>query len=126
MNKISLIRGLKNRFENNDVVPLYNQNLHESCNCAIEENMKEGALFNVIIKALNRALKHCKKSSKEITQIFREIETAQACRHFLRNLPGHPSPRKGQKKATSMPPAALVVLRPSIFALNEQNICLPQ
>ena len=50
----------------------------------------------------------------------------QACRHFLRNLPGHPSPRKGQKKATSMPPAALVVLRPSIFALNEQNICLPQ
>jgi len=58
-----------------------------------------------------------------IDEIRRE---KQAFRHFLRNLPGHPSPRKGQKKTTSMPPAALVVLRPSIFALNEQNICLPQ
>ena len=36
----------------------------------------------------------------------------QACRQFLRNLPGPPSPRKGQKLATSMPPAALDVLVP--------------
>ncbi len=35
-----------------------------------------------------------------------------ACRLFLRNLPGHPSPRQGQKQATSMPPAALAVLVP--------------
>ena len=82
MNKISLIRGLKNRFKNNDVDPLRGRNLHESCNCAIKENMKEGALFNVIIKALNSALEHCKKSSKEITQIFLEIEKA------IENVPG--------------------------------------
>ena len=39
-------------------------------------------------------------------------EAKQACRQFLRNLPGPPSPRKGQKLATSMPPAALDVLVP--------------
>ena len=44
-----------------------------------------------------------------------ERGAAQACRHFLRNLPGHPSLRKGQKKATSMPPAALAVLVPLDF-----------
>ena len=38
-----------------------------------------------------------------------------ACRLFLRNLPGHPSPRQGQKQATSMPPAALAVLVPLDF-----------
>ena len=38
-----------------------------------------------------------------------------ACRLFLRNLPGPPSPRQGQKQATSMPPAALAVLVPLDF-----------
>ena len=38
-----------------------------------------------------------------------------ACRQFLRNQPGHPSPRQGQKQATSMPPAALAVLVPLDF-----------
>ncbi len=38
-----------------------------------------------------------------------------ACRLFLRNLPGHPSHRQGQKQATSMPPAALAVLVPLDF-----------
>ena len=43
------------------------------------------------------------------------VAIKKACRHFLRNLPGLPSPRKGQKKATSMPPAALAVLVPLDF-----------
>lgn len=51
----------------------------------------------------------------------------QACRHFLRNLPGRPSPRKGQKKATSMPPAALAVLVPLDFdPPSGLKICAPQ
>ena len=50
-----------------------------------------------------------------------------ACRHFLRNLPGHPSPRKGQKKATSMPPAALDVLVPlDFYPPSGLKICAPQ
>ena len=54
----------------------------------------------------------------ELTQITPKLDgtfllmfrTTAACRLFLRNLPGHPSPRQGQKQATSMPPAALAVL----------------
>ena len=59
--------------------------------------------------------------------IKEKIITIQACRHFLRNLPGHPSPRKGQKKATSMPPAALAVLVPLDFdPPSGLKICAPQ
>ena len=47
-------------------------------------------------------------------QWYQKSYTA-ACRLFLRNLPGHPSPRQGQKQATSMPPAALAVLVPLDF-----------
>ena len=45
--------------------------------------------------------------------VFHDLPAA--CRLFLRNLPGHPSPRQGQKQATSMPPAALAVLVPLDF-----------
>jgi len=78
-------------------------------------NCDRTKLHRIILNLLGNAIKFTDKGY-----------VLQAFRHFLRNLPGHPSPRKGQKKTTSMPPAALVVLRPSIFALNEQNICLPQ
>ncbi len=45
------------------------------------------------------------------------LKLNQACRQFLRNLPGLPSPRKGQKQATSMPAAPLAALRPLDFSL---------
>ncbi|ETO94528.1 hypothetical protein [Legionella oakridgensis] len=49
--------------------------------------------------------------------IYYDLLDTQACRQFLRNLPGLPSPRKGQKQATSMPAAPLAALRPLDFSL---------
>ena len=64
--------------------------------------------------AIREAMKPSKtKNDDELHLPFQTIK--QACRPFLRNLPGHPSPRKGQKQATSMPPAALAVLVPLDF-----------
>jgi hypothetical protein len=62
------------------------------------QDMKRDALH--LLRCIYRANKH---------------QNRQACRQFLRNLPGLPSPRKGQKLATSMPPATLAVLVPLDF-----------
>ena len=58
---------------------------------------------------------------------YKPLPVGAACRLFLRNLPGHPSPRQGQKQATSMPPAALAVLVPLDFdPPSGLKICAPQ
>ena len=56
-----------------------------------------------------------KQQAKALDAANQAFEKDAACRLFLRNLPGHPSPRQGQKQATSMPPAALAVLVPLDF-----------
>ena len=72
-------------------------------------------------------------SGEELLHMLNDIlddvqaEYIAACRLFLRNLPGHPSPRQGQKQATSMPPAALAVLVPLDFdPPSGLKICAPQ
>ena len=65
------------------------------------------------IVILHAFIKKTQKTPKQDLSLAKLRKAA--CRLFLRNLPGHPSPRQGQKQATSMPPAALAVLVPLDF-----------
>ncbi len=75
----------------------------------------EKAFLNTQINMLNQYKNYL---LTEVNQREKERNLKkQACRQFLRNLPGLPSPRKGQKQATSMPAAPLAALRPLDFSL---------
>ena len=79
----------------------------------IEDHGDAAAALMKLLKDPDDSYKR-RTESRDPKEILDSI-IAAACRLFLRNLPGHPSPRQGQQQATSMPPAALAVLVPLDF-----------